>query len=238
MKQIKVLHLTAALASVLSLNLPAQTLLTSGHTDVGIAFESGAFDLHIGQHEATPPMEYEPGEAILAVDSAHAQSVVPSGVAWSFLGASGSSVWILPQVENPSLIFLGLGTEELDAGLFVNDQVTLSLTAVRAPGAFSMYEVGVFGTPTVFMNSGDGVSGGDQIVLSAGGHRHVNWAFTTPGVYEVDFEASGILAEGNQSISSGPVTYTFSVGVVPEPSSFSIILLAAAGWLGMNRRRS
>ena len=88
MKQIKVLHLTAALASVLSLNLPAQTLLTSGHTDVGIAFESGAFNLHIGQHEATPPMEYEPGEAILAVDSAHAQSVVPSGDAWSFLGAS------------------------------------------------------------------------------------------------------------------------------------------------------
>lgn len=238
MKQINVLHLTAALAGVLSLNLPAQTLLTSGHTDVGIAFESGAFDLHIGQHEATPPMEYGPGEAILAVDLTHAQAAVPSGGAWSFLGTAGNPVWILPQVENPSLLFLGLGTEELESGLFMNDQITLSLTAVRAPGAFSMYEVGVFGTPTVFMNSGDGISGGDQIALSAGSHRHVNWAFTTPGVYQVDFEASGILAEGNQSISSGPVTYTFSVGVVPEPSSLSLVLLAGAGWLAMNRRHA
>ena len=50
--------------------------------------------------------------------------------------------------------------------------------------------------PTVFMNSGDGVSGGDQIVLSAGSHRHVNWAFTTPGVYEVDFEALRDLGGG------------------------------------------
>ena len=238
MKRINILLITAALAGVPSLNLHAQTSLASGHTDVGIAFESGAFDLHIGQHEGSPPMEYEPGEAVLAVDITRAQSTVPSGASWSFLGAAGSSVWILPQVENPALIFLGLGTEELDAGLFVNDQVTLSLSAVRAPGAFSMYEVGVFGTPTVFMNSGDGVSEADGILLSTGSHRHVNWAFSTPGVYEVDFQASGVLVDGNQPILSGPVTYTFSVGVVPEPGSFSLILLAGAGWLAMNRRRA
>ncbi len=237
MKQNRTLQIAAALMGVISLSLNAQSLLTTGHTDVGIAFESGAFDLHIGQHEASPPMEYEPGEAILAVDIAQAQSSVPSGDSWSFLGAAGSSVWILPQVENPSLLFLGLGTEELDPGLFVNDEITLSLRAVRAPGAFSMYEVGVFGSPTVFVNSGDGISGADHLLLSAGSHRHVNWAFTTPGVYEVDFEASAILADGNQFVSSGPVTYTFSVGIVPEPSALSLAVLGAAGWFLMIRRR-
>jgi len=162
---------------------------------------------------------------------------VPTGAQWSFLGAAGSSAWILPQTHNENLLFLGLGTEELATGIFTSDQVTLSLKSVEGPGAFVMYQTDMFGTPSVFMSSSDGITGADSIVLSAGAHRHVNWAFTEPGVYEIAFEASGTLAEGNAFTSSGNVTYTFEVTTVPEPGSLALVSLGLVGILWRNRTR-
>ena len=228
--------LAVALASPVALSLNAQTLLTEGHTDVGIVYELGGWNLHIGQHEATPPMEYAPNEAILGVDIVGARSTVPANPQFSFLGTAGSSVWVLPQVQDPALLFLGFGTEELESGIFVNNEVTLSLQGVRAPGQFSVYDVGMFGSPSIFMNSGDGITTADSILLSAGGHRHVNWAFSTPGTYEVDFEAAGTLVDGNVFTASGPITYTFSVAAVPEPSVLSLLLLGGTGLLAFARR--
>ncbi len=226
------------LAALLTTGLAsqAQTTLWEGHTDVGIVYEDGGWNLHIGRHDDIPPIEYAPNEAILGVDIVGAHSTVPANPQFSFLGTAGSPVWILPEVQNPILLFLGFGTEELPDGLFVGDQVTMSLQAVRGPGQFSVYEVGMFGSPTVFMNSGNGITGADSIVLPAGGHQHANWAFSTPGTYEVDFEAAGTLVEGNVFTASGPITYTFSVAAVPEPSALSLLALGGAGLLAFARR--
>ena len=228
------------LAALLTTGLAsqAQTTLWEGHTDVGIVYELGGWNLHIGQHEATPPMEYAPNEATLGVDIVGAHSTVPANPQFSFLGSTGSSFWVLPQVQDPALLFLGFGTEELAPGLFVNNEVTLSLQGVRAPGQFSVYEVGVFGSPTVFMNSGDGITAADSILLTAGGHRHVNWAFSTPGIYKVDFVAAGTLVDGNVFTTSGPITYTFAVASVPEPGSASLLALGGFGLLFVRRGKS
>jgi surface-anchored protein len=67
------------------------------------------------------------------------------------------------------------------------------------------------------MNSRDGIATNDSVVLTAGGHRHVSWAFSMPGTYEVDFEAAGTLATNNQFTASGPVTYTFHVVSASSP---------------------
>jgi surface-anchored protein len=228
------LQLGLAALVVATININAQTVLTTGHTDVGIVYEAGVWNLHIGQHDAIPPAEYAPNEAILQVGAA-AQTTVPVNPAFSFLGAAGSPVYILPQVENPSLLFLGLGTEELTSGLFLNDQVTLSLQAVRGPGQFSVYDVDPFGSPNVMMNSGNGITAGDSVLLAAGGHRHVNWAFNAPGRYEVDFQAAGTLTAGSLFTASGPVTYTFQT--VPEPGTYALLGLGAFGYLAFSRCR-
>jgi len=218
--------LTAGLCSAAALTLNAQTWLWYEHADVGVNFENGAWDFHVHHHDLG---EFEPGEAILGVDVLAASNSVPAGSQWSFLGAPGDPVWVLPQTENPQLLFLGLGTEELAAGIFTDNQVTLSLKAVSGPGNFAVYQTDMFGSPTVFMNSADGIGSGDAVTLTAGGHRHVNWAFTAPGVYAVDFEASGTLADSNLFTASGDVTYTFAVTAVPEPAMLAMLALGGLG---------
>lgn len=212
------LGLTLALATLLAAvhAAPAQTPVGLGHVDVGIAFEDGEWDLHI--HDETTDTEYEPDEAVLVVRAA-ALTAVPADERFSFLGAAGAPLWVLPQVENEQLLFLGLGAEEIEAGVFTGNRVRVTLKQVQGPGHFFLYSTsGVTGAPGVRMNSRDGVSDtADFAEISAGGHQDFNWAFSAPGTYAITFEASGTLVEGGQAVASGPVTYTFQVE--PRPGA-------------------
>lgn len=213
--------------------LHAQAVLTTEHADIGLAYEDGAWDLHV--HDETNDIEYDPGEAILQVGSG-AETTVSANPLFNFLGAAGSATWILPAVENPGLLFLGLGAEEIESGVFADDTLSIHLRSVTGPGTFAAFSFdGITGNPLVVMNSGDGVTGNDLVVLPTGGHTHLNWAFSAPGTYTVSFEASGTLVAGNAFVTSGPVDYTFQV--VPEPSTWALLGASLTGLVLWQLRR-
>ncbi len=223
------------LAGVLTtgLSLQAQTVLQNEHVDIGVNYDLGAWDLHI--HDETNDVEYEPGDAILRVN-ASAQTTISANPLFSFLGTAGSPTWILPNTQNPGLLFLGFGAEELASGLFVGDTVDLRLTGVSGPGEFAAFDYNFLGDPVVIMNSRDGFSAADTFTATPGGHSDLNYAFSAPGTYTVEFEASGTLVVGNLFTSSGPVAYTFDV--VPEPSTWALVALGLGGACLLRRRRA
>ncbi|MBL9137340.1 MAG: choice-of-anchor M domain-containing protein [Verrucomicrobiales bacterium] len=191
------------------------TQLTEHHADVGIGLEDGALDLHVHDDEAD--REFEPSGAVLRVGEA-AEVPIPDTLDFQILGAPGRSAWILPATEKEGVLFLGLGTEEIPAGVLIGDRISLQLVSVIGNGDAAAYSVDGLGAVTVHWNSGDGLSEVDQITLVAGSHRHVNWAFNAPGTYELRFRASAVLVEGQRPISA-EAAYTFVVpdAQLPQP---------------------
>jgi surface-anchored protein len=184
------------------------TRLKRGHTDIGIAFEEGAFDLHV--HDETINREFAPADAVLSATPL-AQTRVPTNAAYAFLGSPGAPVWILPQTQNPKLLYLGIGAEEIGTNVFVNDTLKLTLTGVDGPGQFALYGVTGFGQPNVRFNTRDGIDATDSVTVTAGSHEHFNWAFGAPGVYRVRMKVSGTLIAGNRFVESDEVEYCFEV---------------------------
>jgi len=210
------------MATAGALAAQAQVVINSGHVDIGIAFESGNWDLHVHQEQPIEA-EFAPDEVILQVGAA-AQTSVPADPSFSFLGNPGDPVWVLPKSENPELLFLGIGAEELDPTDWTGG-ITLSLESVAGPGEFTIWDTDLFGAPLLRMNSGDGIDNLDNLEVIPGSHAHFFYGFSAPGDYSVTFEASGLF-EG-LATASGPVTYQFSV--IPEPGATALLLLGLGG---------
>ena len=95
---------------------------------------------------------YATSEVLLRVDSRSA-TVVPNDPAFGFLGHPGELFYQLPQHEEEGLLYLGIASDEVEAGVFVGDEVKLNLKSVEGPGEVYLYSTDTFGKPTVMFNS-------------------------------------------------------------------------------------
>jgi surface-anchored protein len=187
--------------------------------------------LHI--HNEDTDTEYAPDEAILQLKPSSQQSV-PNDSRYSFLGNPGDPIWILPQVQNPDLIVLGLAAEEIASGTFLNDELTITLSGFGGPGHFFLYQADAFQNPMVWMNTNaGGVSSADSVTIPTGGHSDFNWAFSAPGIYQLTFTATAQLPD--TTTVSDSATYTFEV--VPEPTSVGLLSLGGI-LLALRRTRA
>lgn len=201
---------TVAVLALTGLSLPADAAptvtLDQGHVDViGIAFEDGAFNLHI--HDEEHGVEYAPSEVDL-VAKPGSEIAVPDDPQYAFLGTPGSRAWVLPQVQDPELLWPGIGAEEIQPGVFTDDALKVDVIGVTGPADLSVFTTDAFGTPTVLVDSGNGLP--DRITTSAGGHLHANWAFEAAGTYKVKVKVCGTLAATGKTVSA-VATYTFKV---------------------------
>lgn len=208
---------------------PARAALTTEHVDIGVPYASGGWDFH--WHDEDNDAEYAPDGAYGRVPDA-ALITRPASSAWDFIGVgAGQQFYLLPQTQNPAVMFLGMATEEddpslklpwdpMDArgfGLLAQTRVNLlavtGFAGAPAPGTFSVWQSDGFGT-TIAMSSLDGVSAADALFVVSGGHAHFNYGFSAPGIYEMTIQAT--------------------TAIVPEPGSLAAI---GAAPLFLRRRR-
>ncbi len=185
-------------------------ILSVGHTDLALDYnaDADAWDVHVASD--TFEESYDPDDTVLQVKG-EAKTFIPADAQFAFLGKAGDPVWILPQAQKEDLLYLGYGGEGLPDGVFTRNEVMVTLKSVTGPGHLFSYRIDGFGTPNVLFNTRDGISVSDLATVRSAGDAHVNWAFTQPGDYSMVVEVSGELIAGNKSVSSGPITYSFSV---------------------------
>ncbi|MEU4693771.1 choice-of-anchor M domain-containing protein [Actinoplanes sp. NPDC023714] len=187
----------------------APVVIGAGHVDVvDVEYEDGALELGLHDESVEPGVEREPSDVVLLVKR-QAQTTVPADPAFAFLGAAGAKIWVLPEIQDDELLWPGLSTEELEAGVFAADTVALKVRGVTGPGRVAVWTEDAVGTPHVLANSGDGLP--DVVPLTAGEHRHTSWAFQRAGLYRITFAATATLAGTGTVVSSAPATYTFVV---------------------------
>lgn len=183
--------------------------LSQGHVDaIDVAVEDGAFALSVHDESVEPDVERDPASVRFLVKR-EAKVTVPDDPAYAFLGAPGSTVWVLPEVQQDDLLWLGLSAEEIQPGVLVGDQAKITFTRVVGPDGVSMFDTAQDGSPHVLADSEDAQP--DVVPLAAGLHSHQSVAFEKAGRYEITYKVSGRLVAGNKQITSKLVTLTFDV---------------------------
>jgi surface-anchored protein len=175
--------------------------ISTGHVDVvDVDYASGALTVQA----LVNGVERDPATVELVVLNG-ARTTVPNNSAYSFLGAPGDPVWILPQTQNTNLLWPGWNATDVPSGVFQSNTLHMSLTSVTG-GELAIYTTSL-GNPTVLFDNGNGLP--DTRPLATGVHTHANWAFSSAGTYTVTFRVSGTLTNG--TTVSDDATYTFTV---------------------------
>jgi surface-anchored protein len=175
---------------------------------IDVAYAGGKFAIGVHDETVVPAVERHPDEVLFLVKP-QARTSVPSDPAYGFLGAPGAPVWILPAVQNPDLLWPGLSTEALVAGVFQGDSITVEVQRVTGPGQLAIFTEDPLGRPDVLADSGDGRP--DAIQRPVANHLHANWAFDLAGSYCVTVRAKATLAGTGQPVASDPVVLRFHV---------------------------
>jgi len=198
---------------------------TAGHVDIGVKYDANGFDLRynfaadgvIDGSQVGSITEVDPADVYTRAGNGAQLINAPSDGAWSFLGTEpGDDIWALPQSNVSGEPFLGTSGEDLDASSNWNGDINYEFTGVTRPSGahFSLYQTDIFGNPTAFVATQDGLS--DNLSVPVGSHSHYNWAFTKEGVYQVEVTASGERTSG-ESVQETEV-FWFAVGDSADPT--------------------
>ncbi len=237
---------TAAAIPALCLfqTLFAWDMLEQGHVDLVFDFDpdTALWDIAV---DADDPPRFAPDDVFFHLNnypvsgSSPKGNYVPSrpsGSQWDFIGvAEGEPFWFI-SAAGPSAgqisLDLGMNSEgtPLEAFIAYSDPadprsapaerwITVSLEEVRFQGEGAGHVALWTGNAEViYWSTAQEPEAGNLYYLATGGHQHMNWAFSDPGIYEIDLKASGRRMDGSiEYIEESPVkTFFFAVGELPD----------------------
>ncbi|UGQ11045.1 TIGR03773 family transporter-associated surface protein [Yinghuangia sp. ASG 101] len=169
------------------------TVIADGHLDLGPRVVDGRWTVQIRDDTTRPPTWRYPEDVVVHVTDT-ARQELPDDPAYTFLGAPGEPVWLLPQVQQAGVPWPGWNTQDpsvLDPP--VRD-VAWSIERVQGPGTFVLFLNEDFGAPHTVFNSTRPFP--QQLAVEPNTHAHGNWAFTRPGVYLLDVRMTARASDG------------------------------------------
>ena len=197
------------------------TEISVGHVDLGPRLIDGQWRAGL-RHDADGGAVWrDPNQTVLRVSDA-AIMTAPDSADYPFLAdVAGKPVYVVPQTQNPNVVWLGWNTQDPAVTATIDRGLTMRVGPVSGPGrAWLFLQSGTFGKPLLLADSG--AAPGD-VWIDSGTHVHANWAFSAPGTYTATVTFLGTTTAG-EAVSAS-TTLRFAVG---DAASASDALAMAA----------
>ena len=195
--------------------------ISVGHVDLGPRLIDGQWRAGLRHDAESGAVWRDPNQTVLRVSDA-AIMTAPDSADYPFLAdVAGKPVHVIPQTQNPSVVWLGWNTQDPAVTATIDRGLTMRVGPVSGPGrAWLFLQSGTFGKPLLLADSG--AAPGD-VWIDSGTHVHANWAFSAPGTYTATVTFLGTTTAG-EAVSAS-TTLRFAVG---DAASASEALAMAA----------
>ena len=195
--------------------------ISAGHVDLGPRLIDGQWRAGLRHDAESGAVWRDPNQTVLRVSDA-AIMTAPDSADYPFLAdVAGKPVHVIPQTQNPSVVWLGWNTQDPAVTATIDRGLTMRVGPVSGPGrAWLFLQSGTFGKPLLLADSG--AAPGD-VWIDSGTHVHANWAFSAPGTYTATVTFLGTTTAGEAVNAS--TTLRFAVG---DAASASEALAMAA----------
>ena len=195
--------------------------ISVGHVDLGPRLIDGQWKAGLRHDAESGAVWRDPNQTVLRVNDA-AIMTAPDSDDYPFLAdVAGKPVYVVPQTQNPGVVWLGWNTQDPAVTATIDRGLTMRVGPVSGPGrAWLFLQSGTFGKPLLLADSG--AAPGD-VWIDSGTHVHANWAFSAPGTYTATVTFLGTTTAG-EAVSAS-TTLRFAVG---DAASASEALAMAA----------
>ena len=202
--------------------------ISVGHVDLGPRLIDGQWRAGLRHDAETGAVWRDPNQTVLRVGDA-AIMTAPDSADYPFLAdVAGKPVYVVPQTQNPSVVWLGWNTQDPAVTATIDRGLTMRVGPVSGPGrAWLFLQSGTFGKPLLLADSG--AAPGD-VWIDSGTHVHANWAFSAPGTYTATVTFLGTTTTG-EAVSAS-TTLRFAVGDAASASEALAMAAPAASGSG------
>ena len=202
--------------------------ISVGHVDLGPRLIDGQWRAGLRHDAESGAVWRDPNQTVLRVNDA-AIMTAPDSADYSFLAdVAGKPVYVVPQTQNPGVVWLGWNTQDPAVTATIDRGLTMRVSPVSGPGrAWLFLQSGTFGKPLLLADSG--AAPGD-VWIDSGTHVHANWAFSAPGTYTATVTFLGTTTTG-EAVSAS-TTLRFAVGDAASASEALAMAAPAAAPAG------